>query len=256
VRKLRAEIEAVRADGFAGFAGWSIPRVTDYFGRFLRHGNAYPDRLVRLFDRRRGGWHGNEIHENTKVEGTTGASKGSSRINRTASLTDHQQRMQNYAELMAQALYKKGKRVGLLKVWDQSEPGDSYADISFALGFLDGWRGLMFADRRDTLRASEVSEAVLETEKTAELERISGARSNRRASSMLSTPLASRVDPAGVMSTVVESEQSSYEDAEHGGGENDGNDADIESEQRKSRGDTDQQPCHSNDPSNPRGHNT
>ena len=52
---LRAELEALRAGGFAGAAGWSIPRITDYFGRFLRHGNAYPDRLVRLFDRRHGG---------------------------------------------------------------------------------------------------------------------------------------------------------------------------------------------------------
>ena len=51
---LRAEVESLRAAGFAGAAGWSVPRITDYFGRFLRHGNAYPDRLVRLFDRRRG----------------------------------------------------------------------------------------------------------------------------------------------------------------------------------------------------------
>ncbi|EQD52409.1 lipopolysaccharide core biosynthesis glycosyl transferase, partial [mine drainage metagenome] len=67
--RLRNEIEAVRKGGFRGFAGWSIPRITDYFGRFLRHGNAYPDRLIRLFDRRRGGWVGREIHENTRVEG-------------------------------------------------------------------------------------------------------------------------------------------------------------------------------------------
>src|SRR5579871_2312595 len=46
---LRRAIEALREEGFAGRAGWSVPRVTDYFGRFLLHGNAYPDRLVRLF---------------------------------------------------------------------------------------------------------------------------------------------------------------------------------------------------------------
>jgi glycosyltransferase involved in cell wall biosynthesis len=73
---LRLEIEAARARGFADFAGWSVPRITDYFGRFLRHGNAYPDRLVRLFDRKRGGWSGNEIHENTKVHGPVGRFKG------------------------------------------------------------------------------------------------------------------------------------------------------------------------------------
>src|SRR5258706_540315 len=54
---LRAEIEALRATGFAGARGWTIPRMTEYFGRFLRHGNAWPERQIRLYDRRaaRGG---------------------------------------------------------------------------------------------------------------------------------------------------------------------------------------------------------
>src|SRR5262249_23197961 len=70
--ELRTEIAALRrSGGRTAAAGWSIPRITDYFGRFLRHGNAYPDRLVRLFDRRCGGWIGYEIHENTRVVGRT-----------------------------------------------------------------------------------------------------------------------------------------------------------------------------------------
>src|SRR6201991_2213956 len=48
--ELRGEIEALRGRGFPDHAGWSVPRITDYFGQFLRHGNAYPDRLIRLFD--------------------------------------------------------------------------------------------------------------------------------------------------------------------------------------------------------------
>lgn len=56
--ELRQEIETLRGRGFPGHAGWSVARITDYFGRFLRHGNTYPDRLIRLFDRRRGGWIG------------------------------------------------------------------------------------------------------------------------------------------------------------------------------------------------------
>src|SRR3569832_750029 len=34
-RELREEIEALRARGFPGHAGWSVPRITDYFGQFL-----------------------------------------------------------------------------------------------------------------------------------------------------------------------------------------------------------------------------
>jgi glycosyltransferase involved in cell wall biosynthesis len=52
---LRNAILAARDTGFNGAAGYRFARLSDYFGRFLRHGNAYPDRVLRLFDRRRGG---------------------------------------------------------------------------------------------------------------------------------------------------------------------------------------------------------
>lgn len=54
---LKASILQARADGFGMAAGFRFARLSDYFGRFLRHGNAYPDRVLRLFDRRRGCWH-------------------------------------------------------------------------------------------------------------------------------------------------------------------------------------------------------
>src|ERR1700731_4365421 len=39
---LRAEILALRAQGFAAAAGFSVPGVTASFGRLLRHGHAHP----------------------------------------------------------------------------------------------------------------------------------------------------------------------------------------------------------------------
>lgn len=141
---LRAEIEALRQEGFPECAGWSVPRITDYFGRFLHHGNAYPDRLIRLFDRRRGGWRGEEIHENTRVTGRVGRLRGHLEHFSYRSLTDHQLRMARYAELMARALHARGKRCGLGKVL--VNPGWRFVrGYVLRLGFLDGWRGLVFA---------------------------------------------------------------------------------------------------------------
>lgn len=142
--ELRAEIETWRERGFADHAGWSVPRITDYFGRFLRHGNAYPDRLVRLFDRRRGGWVGQEIHENTRVAGRIGRLKGHLEHYSYRSLSDHHQRMQRYAELMARALHAGGKRCGLGKVLLNPQ-WRFVRGYLLRLGFLDGWRGLVFA---------------------------------------------------------------------------------------------------------------
>ncbi len=67
---LRGSIEAARRAGFDDAAGYRFARLDHYFGRFLRHGNAYPDRVLRLFDRRRGGWRGSrEVHEAASVGG-------------------------------------------------------------------------------------------------------------------------------------------------------------------------------------------
>ena len=142
--ELRAEIEGWRQRGFGDFAGWSVPRITDYFGRFLRHGNAYPDRLVRLFDRRRGGWVGREIHENTRIQGRLGRLHGHLEHYAYRSLTDHLSRMQRYADLMGQALYESGKRCGLAKVL-LNPLWRFVRGYLLRLGFLDGWRGLVFA---------------------------------------------------------------------------------------------------------------
>jgi glycosyltransferase involved in cell wall biosynthesis len=142
--ELAAEIVALRERGFVGCAGWSLPRMTDYFGRFLRHGNAYPDRLVRLFDRRCGAWVGDEIHENTRVAGPVGRLRGHLLHFSYRSLADHERRMQRYAQLMARALYARGRRAGPARI-------ALHASWRFVrgyvlrLGFLDGWRGFAFA---------------------------------------------------------------------------------------------------------------
>lgn len=141
---LRDEIERLRARGFPGHAGWSVPRMTDYFGRFLRHGNAYPDRLIRLFDRRHGGWTGREIHEQTRVRGRVGCLEGKLLHFSYRSLADHEQRMQRYAQLMAQSLHAAGRR-GRLSAVLLNPAWRFVRGYCLRLGFLDGWRGLAFA---------------------------------------------------------------------------------------------------------------
>ena len=47
--ELAAEILAIKAD-FAA-AGYTLPRLTNYCGHWVRHGGWYPDRKLRLYDR-------------------------------------------------------------------------------------------------------------------------------------------------------------------------------------------------------------
>ena len=44
-------------------AAFALPRLSYHLGRWIRHGGWYPDRQIRLYDRRRANWNDAEIHE-------------------------------------------------------------------------------------------------------------------------------------------------------------------------------------------------
>ena len=142
---LRAAIEAARDGGFAGAAGYRFNRLSDYFGRFLRHGNAYPDRVLRLFDRRRGGWRGQrEIHEAASVDGPVHTLAGDLIHYPYRSLEQQLAKTQRYARMMAEHEFARGKRASLAKLV-LSPAWRFWRGYVFRLGFLDGWRGLVYA---------------------------------------------------------------------------------------------------------------
>ncbi|MFI4969825.1 MAG: glycosyltransferase family 2 protein [Lysobacterales bacterium] len=143
--RLRASIERERDNGFADAAGYRCARLTEYFGAGLRHGNAYPDRVLRLFDRRRGGWRGErEIHEHASVDGAVGALEGDLEHDAYRSLADQLARLERYARLMAEHMHAQGRPARLANV--VFNPFWRFLR-GYVLrgGFLDGWRGLVYA---------------------------------------------------------------------------------------------------------------
>ncbi len=143
--ELEASIESARAGGFASDAGFRFARATEYFGAFLRHGNAYPDRVLRLFDRRRGGWRGDrEIHEHVSVDGNVRVLDGDLEHRAYRSLTDQLDRLQRYARLMAEDMHRRGRRARIVNLL--INPFWRFVrGFILRRGFLDGWRGALYA---------------------------------------------------------------------------------------------------------------
>lgn len=142
---LRGAIEAARAGGFSGAAGYRFNRLSEYFGAYLRHGNAYPDRVLRLFDRRQGGWRGQrEIHEAVSVDGAVRTLRGDLEHHPYRSLAEQLAKQERYAQMMAEHLFAQGKRASLRQIllnpWWRFVRG-----YVLRRGFLDGWRGLLYA---------------------------------------------------------------------------------------------------------------
>lgn len=143
---LRAAIERLKADalGPAGPAGYDFPRCTYYFGRWIRHGTWYPDRQLRLFDRRRGRWGGNDPHDRVELDGARASLAGDLLHWPYRDLSEHLATIDQYTTIMARGLFERGVRAG----WGDLLLRPLVRFLRFyvlKLGFLEGWRGLWLA---------------------------------------------------------------------------------------------------------------
>jgi glycosyltransferase involved in cell wall biosynthesis len=141
--ELAAEILGLKRDG-ARFDGYSFPRLAQYLGRWIRHGGWYPDRKLRLYDRRKAEWVGEYVHESVRVKGTTGQLQGNLLHFTCASLSEHLRTLDRYTSLAALEVAARGKSVSMRRltldpVWT------FFRTYVLQRGFLDGRQGLAIA---------------------------------------------------------------------------------------------------------------
>jgi glycosyltransferase involved in cell wall biosynthesis len=113
--ELQAEIAALRKAGPPpDVAGYSMPRCVLYDGRWIRHGDWYPDRLVRLFRRDRAKFAGGKVHERLELSGPVRELHGDIFHHSFKDAADHWARCQKYARLWAETQHEAGRRAGPL----------------------------------------------------------------------------------------------------------------------------------------------
>lgn len=126
------------------YAAYSFPRCSFYLGRWIRHGDWYPDRCTRLWQRGRAQWAGEDPHAKLVVHGRTAKLKSDLRHRFTESINYQITKTVNYADVFARHAATSGKQVRLFDmlfrpVWR------FWRGYLFRLGFLDGWQGFAVA---------------------------------------------------------------------------------------------------------------
>lgn len=130
-----------RVEG-ADVAGFVCPRRNRFLGRDLAHGEGYPDWSLRLFDRRRGRWSADPVHETVRLDGPYERLSGDLLHASQESLERYLDKQNRYTGLQARYLFEQGKRAGLLQLW--FSPALRFLKFYvFRLGFLDGTPGLV-----------------------------------------------------------------------------------------------------------------
>lgn len=142
--RLRREILERRQAGFPGARGYSMPRLSWYLGRQIRHGAFWPDRKIRLFDRSAGRWGGINPHDRVELDGPVERLGGAIEHLAYESLAEHLETIERFTAIAARALHARGRRARLADIWLRP-PAFFLKSFLLKFGFLDGWRGLFIA---------------------------------------------------------------------------------------------------------------
>jgi len=140
---LEAEILALKKCG-PRFDGYTMPRLAQYLGKWILHSGWYPDRKVRLYNRAKGKWVGDFVHESVTVAGRVGHLDGNILHFTCESLAEHVKTMDRYTTLAAQEIAARNIRVPITKMI--IDPAWTFFKTYFLQrGFQDGVEGLTIA---------------------------------------------------------------------------------------------------------------
>jgi len=131
-----AELKAPR-----GFV-YAMPRRNRFLGRWLRHGEGYPDWSVRLFHREHARWGSEVVHEKVATRSPVFRLWGDLLHDSAETLEKYLDKQNRYTSLQAESLRAAGRHANLL----QLVLSPLLRFIKFyllRLGFLDGVPGLV-----------------------------------------------------------------------------------------------------------------
>ena len=137
---LRESMCALFARGEPPHPAYALARRNRFLGRWLAHGEGYPDWTTRLFDRRRAHWIDEPVHEQVIGDGPVGRLEGDLLHASAESIERYIAKQNRYTTLQADALHASGKRSS---AWSMAAaPLARFLRFYvLKLGFLDGAAG-------------------------------------------------------------------------------------------------------------------
>ena len=122
------------------FKAWRMPRRNRFLGRWLAHGEGYPDWSLRLFHRQFASWSNDPVHEAVITTADVGTLEGDLLHDSAEDVSTYLAKQNRYSSLHAEALFQQGVRAGYMKLF-LSPLARFIKFYFFRRGFLDGGPG-------------------------------------------------------------------------------------------------------------------
>jgi glycosyltransferase involved in cell wall biosynthesis len=121
---------------------YRMPRRNRFLGRWLAHGEGYPDWSPRLFNRMNARWSDDLVHEKVLFAVTPGTLKGDLMHDSSDDLAAYLDRQNRYTTLAARQAFEQGRSANVLHLL--CSPVVRFLKFYLMrLGFLDGLPGLL-----------------------------------------------------------------------------------------------------------------
>jgi glycosyltransferase involved in cell wall biosynthesis len=119
-----------------------IARRNRFLGRWLAHGEGYPDWSLRLFDRRHARWSDDTVHERVLTQVRPARLDGDLLHDSAETLERYLEKQNRYTSLQAEQLHAGGRSAGITRLL--LSPAARFVKFYLLrLGFLDGVPGLV-----------------------------------------------------------------------------------------------------------------
>jgi glycosyltransferase involved in cell wall biosynthesis len=121
---------------------YAMARCNQFMGRWLRHGEGYPDWNTRLFHRQHARWSDDAVHEHVLTTASVGRLAGDLMHESAETLERYLDKQNRYTTLQAERMLADGRDAGALQML--FSPVVRFLKFYvFRLGFLDGVPGLV-----------------------------------------------------------------------------------------------------------------
>ena len=125
--------------------GYTVNRFNNYCGKWMHFSGWYPERKLRLWDKRQALWTGTDPHDHVKIpRNRTAKLKGHLLHYAYLTVDEHLHQVHRFAEIAARAKYKKGEKPSFVVNIIFSPLFRFIKSFIFQLGFLDGYYGFIF----------------------------------------------------------------------------------------------------------------
>lgn len=126
--------------------GYSFKRRNHYCGKWMRFTSMYPDRKIRLFDRKKARWGGYDPHDKIMMDPEARIIRLNASLLHWVyrDLNEHRSKTRSFARIAGSAYARQGRRAGPLSKYTHALARFVSEWIRHA-GFLEGRRGWHFA---------------------------------------------------------------------------------------------------------------